>query len=111
MGRSTHDCFSGAEIVARLLDINFADVRIFGTNVGSALADDKAADIMAITRTSRNDPIRKLEIVTLTDEYGAQMILQHPLTIVGYDRQAEETAAIALMEANAAAYKAAIGGQ
>ena len=57
------------------------------------------------------DPIRKVQKVVLTDQYGAQMILKHPLTKPGYDPAAEETAAIALMEANAAAYKAAIGGK
>ena len=54
------------------------------------------------------DPIRKVQKVVLTDEYGAQMILKHPLTQPGYDIAATEAAAIAQMEANAAAYKAAI---
>ena len=56
------------------------------------------------------DPIRKVQKVVLTDEFGAQMILKHPLTQPGYDIAAAEAAAIAQMEANAAAYKAAIGG-
>jgi hypothetical protein len=52
-----------------------------------------------------NDPIRKIQIVTFEDEYGARMVLQHPLTIDGYDPQAREARVIALMDENVRKYR------
>lgn len=54
------------------------------------------------------DPVRKLEIVTFADKYGAEMILQHPLTLVGYNPKAEEEAVIALMEQNVSTFEAMV---
>lgn len=51
------------------------------------------------------DPERKVQTVTIEDEFKARMILVHPLTRADYDPEAEEAKAIALMDENAAKYK------
>jgi hypothetical protein len=61
---------------------------------------------MAKVTNRKLDPIRKLAIVTIEDEFGAQMIVQHPLTLVGYNAEAEEQKAIELMDLNVKTYKA-----
>jgi hypothetical protein len=60
---------------------------------------------MATIKNRKLDPIRKLAIVTIADEFGAEMIIQHPLTLVGYNAEAEEQKAMDLMDLNAQTYK------
>lgn len=55
---------------------------------------------MAQVTNRKFDNVRKLEIVTVTDKFGAQQIIQHPLTQVGYDAKATEDAVIAQMNTN-----------
>jgi hypothetical protein len=57
---------------------------------------------MEITR--KLDHARKLEIVTMTDKHGAVHILQHPLLLAGYDKEAREREEIEMLEANELAW-------
>jgi hypothetical protein len=61
---------------------------------------------MATVKSRKLDPIRKLAIVTIVDEFGAEMIVQHPLTLLSYNAEAEEQKAMDLMDFNVQTYKA-----
>ena len=61
---------------------------------------------MAKVISRRFDAVAKLEIVLLEDDFGAQMVLQHPLAQDGYYPAAEEAAALALLDSNAQKFAA-----
>jgi hypothetical protein len=60
---------------------------------------------MATKVVSRTpDAVRKVEVVMLQDDFGARMIIEHPILDPNYDADAEEAKAMQQMDANAAAF-------
>ena len=55
---------------------------------------------MALIVERKLDTAQKVEIVILEDAFGAKMVLQHPLLKEGYDAEAQEQAALKMMEQN-----------
>src|SRR5436190_16747991 len=53
--------FSRAKVFAGLLDIDSADIRIVGLNIGPTLTDDETADVMTIAGSDSSDSVTTIE--------------------------------------------------